>query len=516
VSAAAQAGTGPGRAQLSVAAWVTGMAGTAVVSLAGFFATPWLVRWLGDTRWGAWEVVGEWLGYLGLTQMALGPGALTIFLLRARTQGDPAALTAMAKRGLRLYAYAALAVAPVAVALAWFAPHGLRAAPALAPGLRWAVALVAVGSLALTPAVVFRGVLEATQRAYRVRLALMAQSLLITGLSLWWVARGLGLVGLAAATLAGLAVSAVLWRVWARRFLPDWGATPAARLAAGELWRANWPLLAAMAGNQINQLTDNTIVGLTLGAGAVAGFALTQTLPLLAGAKLADIGAVSWAALGELRARGEAAFGERMVELAASVLGLAIAGMATVAAFTPAFVRLWVGAGHYDGAGLVMATAASMAAYGFLCFFSWLFDTQGDTRLRVRVSSIGAGLNLALSLWWVRLWGVAGVAAATLTAYLCTDAWYLPRLAARRYGISGRALARGLGRAAAPAAVWAAAMAGLALRLPPAAHWAALLGEMAAAGAGCLGYCWALVLRPADRAAWRARWQDWRRAEGRA
>ena len=515
MSAAAPAGAG--RAQLSVAAWLTGMAGTALVSLAGFFATPYLVRWLGGARWGAWEVVGEWLGYLGLTQMALGPGALTIFLLRARTQGEARALTAMAKRGLRLYAYAALALAPAALALAWFAPRGLHAAPGLAPELRLAVAIAALGSLALTPPLVFRGVLEAAQRAYRVRLALAAQSLLITGLSLWWVARGLGLAGMAAATIAGMTVSAALWRAWARRYLPEWRTTPAARLGGGELWRANWPLLAAMAGNQINLLTDNTIVGLTLGAGAVAGFALTQTLPLLAGSKLADIGAVSWAALGELRAQGARAFGERMIELAAAVLGLSVAGMATVAAFTPAFVRLWVGASYYDGAGLVAATAAGMAAYGFLCFFSWLFDTQGDTRQRLRVSSLGAALNLGLSLWWVRVWGVAGVAAATLAAYLCTDAWYLPRLAARRYGVPGGALARGLARAAAPAALWAAAMMALAAKLPPAAHWPALLAEMAAAGAGCLLYCWALVLRGADRAAWRGRWRAWRAtARGRA
>jgi O-antigen/teichoic acid export membrane protein len=508
--------TGAGRTQLSVGAWLTGMAGTALVSLAGFFATPYLVRWLGDVRWGSWEIVGEWLGYLGLSQMALGPGALTIFLLRAHTRGEARELTAMAKRGLRLYAGAALALAPAAVALAWFAPRGLHASPALAPQLRLAVGIAALGSLALTPPLVFRGVLDTAQRAYRVRLALLAQALLITGLSLWWVAAGWGLVGMAAATIAGMAVSAALWWWWARRYLPEWRATPAARLRAGELWRANWPLMAALAGNQINQLTDNTLVGLTLGAGAVAGFALTQTLPLLAGSKLADIGGVSWAALGELRARGGPEFGERMIELAAAVLGLGIAGMATVAAFTPAFVRLWVGAGHYDGAGLVAATAAGMVTFGFAAFFTWLIDTQGDTRLRLRVSSLGAALNLGLSLWWVREWGVAGVAAATLTAYLCTDAWFLPYLATQRYGISGRRLARGLARAAAPAALWAAAMAAVALRLPQAAHWAGLLGEMTAAGAGCLLFCWIAVLGPGDRAAWRERWMGWRRAGGPA
>ena len=140
------------RAHRSVATWLTGVAATALVSLAGFFATPFLVRWLGDTPWGAWTVIGEWLGYLGLSQLALGPGALTIFLLRAHTSEEgERALTAMARRGLRLYLWAALALLPLAAGLAWWAPHLLQVGVGLGGALRWAVAIAAVGSLALTP-----------------------------------------------------------------------------------------------------------------------------------------------------------------------------------------------------------------------------------------------------------------------------------------------------------------------------------------------------------------------------
>lgn len=497
----------PGRARRSVATWLTGVLSAAVVAFVGFLATPLLVRWLGDSAWGAWAVVAEWLGYLGLSQLAMGPGALTIFLLRAHTAPDAAhpSLTAVARRGLRLYLLAALALAPAALLLAWWAPRGLHA-PQLMAQLRAAVAIAAFGSLALTPPLLFRGVLETVQRGYLVRAAVLAQSLCITGLSLWWVWMRWGLVGMAAANVAGMALGAALWWRWARRWLPAWRATPPAPLPWKKIWSANWPLALALLGNQINLLTDNTVVGFSLGAGAVAGFALTQSLPLLAGAQLTDIGAVSWAGLGEMRARGDAAFAHRVIELASTVLGVGLALMALVAAFNPPFVALWVGPAHYDGALLTWATAAGMAVFSFLCFFSWLLDTQGDTRRRLAISSLGSVLNLALSLLLVRRWGVAGVALGTLLAYLATDAWNLPRLAVRLYGVPAAALARALLSALLRGGVWAALLALVAFRLAPASSWPIWILEASLAGLATLAWCWAVVLRPADRAAWRARW----------
>src|SRR6185312_1984288 len=141
------AGDGSGRVRRSVGTWITGLGATAAVALAGFIATPLLVRWLGDSAWGAWTVVGEWLGYLGISQLAFGPGAASIFLLRAHSAGTPGALTAMARRWFRLYCWAAVGLLPAALALAWWAPHVLHPGPALARSLQWAVGIAAVGSV---------------------------------------------------------------------------------------------------------------------------------------------------------------------------------------------------------------------------------------------------------------------------------------------------------------------------------------------------------------------------------
>lgn len=503
---------GRGRAARSVLTWTTGLGATGLVAFAGFLATPYLVRWLGDAQWGAWTVIGEWLGYLGLSQLALGPGAMTVFLLRAHTRGEHLSLTATAKRGLRLYLIAALLLAPLGLALAWWAPPTLHAGPSLLPRLRWAVGIAAFGGLALTPPLLFRSVLETVQRGYLVRAALLIQALTITALSLWWTWRGWGIAGMAAASVVGMTLGASLWIVWARPWLPRWRSTPPAAIPSREIWHINGPLLVALAGNQINVLTDNTVVGLRLGAAAVTGFALTQSLLLLAGTQLTEIGAVSWAAMGDLRARNDGRMAQRIVELCATVLGVGMVLMATLAAFNRPFVTLWVGARHYDGGALSLATAASLVVFSFICFFSWLLDTQGDTRRRMWVSSIGSGINLGLSWWLARRWGPAGVAFGTLAAYLATDAWFLPYLAVRLYGVPARELVRALCNAGLRGGAWAGGVYLAFGWVRFLTTWPRLIAALAAIGAAAAAYCWYVVLRHEDRAAWKGRWSGLRPA----
>lgn len=493
------------RSERAAATWLAGTGAVAVIGLVSFFATPYLVRWLGDAQWGAWEVIGEWLGYLGILHLALGPGALNIFFLRAHTSGEPDALAAMAKRGLRMYFWV-YALIPVALLLAWFAPRMLHAPAALDADVRWAVGIAAVGSLLLAPLGIARGVLETVQRGYLVRAALLLQSLLIFALALWWTWLRWGLVGMAAASMVGTGAGMAIWGWLARPFLRGWKATAPAAVSTREIWHFNWPLIVAMLGNQINALTDNTVVAAMLGSAAVASFALTQSLLLLAGARFHDVGNSSWAALGELRARNPEAFSQRVTELSATVLGASLVLMSTLAAFNQPFVTLWVGAHHFAGVVLSWATAAGMAVFALICFFSWLISTQGDTQRKLWVSTLGAALNLGLSLVLIRWWGVAGVAVGTLVAYLATDAWFLPFLCVRQYQIPGRELVRALFAALGRGLIWAAGMGLLTVWLAPAAAWPLLLAEMIPAGGLALLYCWWVILRPADRSAWRGRW----------
>jgi hypothetical protein len=53
-------------------------------------------------------------------------------------------------------------------------------------------------------------------------------------------------------------------------------------------------------------------------------------------------------------------------------------------------------------------------------------------------------LNLALSLWWVRYWGLAGVIGGTIAARLLTNGWYMPVAALGAIGMSGSEFTRAI------------------------------------------------------------------------
>jgi O-antigen/teichoic acid export membrane protein len=130
---------------------------------------------------------------------------------------------------------------------------------------------------------------------------------------------------------------------------------------------------------------------------------------------------------------------------------------------------------------------------------------KGDTRLRLRVSTIGSVLNLAFSVLAVRAIGVPGVALGTLAAYLCTDAWYCPTLVCRRYGVRPRAIIVAITRAIAFGVPWVAGVWTLASVHVPPFRWFGLLAEEGALGLAGLAYCWLAVFTTEDRRLWRAR-----------
>ena len=233
---------------------------------------------------------------------------------------------------------------------------------------------------------------------------------------------------------------------------------------------------------------------------------LTQRIVALAGGQVNGLAYVSWPALVELHAKGEkGAFERRLSELTTLLITLGITLTGTVAAYNRHFMRLWVGPAYDGGPLLAWFTALGSIIFGFVCLFAWIIDMQGDTRLRLPVSTIGSVLNLIFSVLAVRAIGVPGVALGTLTAYLCTDAWYCPALVCRRYGVRPRAIVVAITRALAFGVPWVIGVWLVAsLHVPP-FRWLGLIAEEGAfAGAG-LTYCWFAVFTPEDRKLWRAR-----------
>lgn len=486
---------------------------TLVTVFVGFAATPFLLEFLGEERFGAYRAFEGWAGYVMLLSFGLAGGlGILVFGNRPPTvMGPPLGIL---REGFRLQVrQSILVLLPSALLLGWAMPSLVPVSAPLRDELRIG-AMVALGLGALlAPIGLFRTVLEYAQLGYRVSVALTVQSLVITAIGVWLAWSRFGLAGMFIAGIAGTVVFHAMLLWFARGAVRPLRQIPGTPLDRRTLWSLRWPLAVTGIGNQINVLSDNIIIALLFGPAIVTPFLITQRFVNFGAGFVSTISSASWAGLGEMRARGDAAaFESRILELVRLMVGAGTALIGTIAAYNQAFVRVWVGDQYYGGNTLTLLIALQGLIFGYYLLFAWVIDTQGDARHRVVVSTIGSALKLVLSFVFGRAFGLVGISMATCLGYLATDAWYGPRLFCRRYGVSGQRVVRAVVEGLARALPWS-------VFIWFVARYTTITGRTefaiqgGIAGLAALAYCWLFVLLPVDRALWRARLRRGRGAE---
>jgi len=246
---------------------------------------------------------------------------------------------------------------------------------------------------------------------------------------------------------------------------------------------------------------DNLVIGYWLGSEAVTQYAVPFRLIMMAVAAFSVALGALVPTITTAHARGATTELSRWLLLStragllyatASAVGLWILG--------PKIIRLWAGPGVFPGpltfglqisalVLLIWVSSASALLWATTRHYQW------------SVLSICEGaLNVVLSLWWVRWWGMAGVVAATVAASLVTESWYLPVTALRSLGIPLREAARELAPAV---AICAATLVAVAVSFPLSAHapaWRDVLTKFFAVEVGFAVAFGVIALSHEDRA----------------
>ncbi|MEO6809238.1 MAG: hypothetical protein ABI353_09030 [Isosphaeraceae bacterium] len=498
----------PNRTRL--AAWnvATLLVFTAVTTVTGLAATPWIVHWLNEERYGAAKLIGDYGGYLALLELGLG-GALSPLLARAAGQGDERTLQGTIAAGVRLYLGVAVLIVTVGLLLGTVVGRLVPVSSAFVGDLRlaWFIAVSGFALLVLSP---FRALTEARQWGYRVNLLLTAQAVLIAALSLLWAWRGWGITGQVLALLVGnTIVSLVLARDGARHH-PGLLRTTLTVRPAPETWRALWrlspPTLAINLCGRIGLLTDYIVVSQILGVAPITTLFLTQRLAVLAQAQLQGIGGAAWAGLAELHARGElGTFRRRLIELTNMVAILGVAMLGPIVAYNRHFFVLWVPSQSYGGDVVVLVAAANALLLGLSSLWNWCFVGTGQVRLVLPLIAAGSVVNLAASVsltWWLR--SMSGPLLGTTLAALVVNLWAMPLLLRQTFGVSLRALASAVATPLAWGTLYTAGLWWLAHIHRP-RGWLGLAAETGLAVLGFLALAWFILLNSTDRNLWRQR-----------
>jgi O-antigen/teichoic acid export membrane protein len=390
---------------------------TVVVLLVGFIATPFLLKWLGQDRYGLVRVLEAWAAILGMGLWCLGI-ALGAGLVPRFVNHDWPGISRAVSAAAVVAGSIGVVVFVLGVFVVWEFPHLNPASSGLAD--EWSIGLlITLGGVLLGPLAVARTLFEADQRGYRVSLVLTATSLLTTALALMAAWRGWGVPGQAGATVVGGAATGLALAGWARRTYPELRIVRPRRADLAEMvWQTSRLLIAGLCG-ALAARSEVLAANRESGPDGVTRYVLTQRLFAMWQGQLLALGTALWAPLVDLYARGErAAFQERIRIAYSGIIGLGFAGSVAFVGYTQHFLRLWrVGEAQFIGpvAAGVFALIVPLAAIHSLQ--GWIITTTGHFRQNIVVGLVFAVTAVAGTFGLGAVWGLAGVACGMLAGF---------------------------------------------------------------------------------------------------
>ncbi len=359
--------------------------------------TPMLVGGLGASMYGAWRVLWQWTGYVW---GASGRSAQALQYAIANRQWTA---STQQKRELVGAAFVVwllfVPVLLVAGALGvWLAPVLLDVPASQVGELRLAAAVLVLDALAVTVATLPRSTLQGENLGY-VRMSITPVMVAVGGaLLVLAVKLGLGLPGVAAATLTTTLLTGAVFLKVTRRRLPWFGMSRPSRATVRwffrlSLWFLGWKFVL-----ELMIASDVLVLALFVPLAVVGAFALTkfatdslvQTLSLLVQATIPGIG-------GHLGAGRTA----RASALRGEVLSLVwVAGMgagAAVVLWNASFVSLWVGADLFVGRAVTLLLVVLAMQIALIRTDTFLIDVALVPRVKVLAGSIAAVVSIALA-----------------------------------------------------------------------------------------------------------------------
>jgi O-antigen/teichoic acid export membrane protein len=410
--------------------------------LVGLVTMPILVRLLGQSMFGTWQVLGQLLGYLSSTD---GRPTDALRLVVANRSAIDDARTMRRHVGSAVFVW--LLFLPLIVlgggALIWFAPALTKVSAELVPVVRFAAALLVLQFLLATLSAVPEAVLRGANLGYK-RMGLQSGLQILGGvLAVGAVTLGLGLVGLSLAQVALAVVTAVCFWLLAKRYVQWFGVARPHKVEVRGMVRTSAWLAVGDLIAKLLVASDVVILGAVLSPAAATPYVLTGY------ASRTGVGIVALATLGAMPGLGNLigqGHKERATALRAELLWMTwlattVLGVAMLM-WNRSFVRLWVGGEQYAGLVPNVLLVIATVQTAFIRCDSYIIDAGLRPRLRVVVGAIAAFVTIVACVALTSAFGLVGLCAGVVGGRLVQTIAY-PIIAARTLTLDR---ARGPGR----------------------------------------------------------------------
>ena len=421
---------------------VSNWMGYAINAVVIFFLTPFVLRSLGDTRYGVWILANGLTGYFGLLDLGFRAGT-TQYLTRYLAQQDYLALNRTASTSVAALSACGVVVAVASGVVSWLAPLIFTIPEDTISEVRWCIAVIGGAAAIQFVFAPYSAVFTATQRydianAITILLRLATAAGTYVALSL-----GYGLLGLCAVHAAGETLGFFIRARVAYWILPQLHVSLG--LAAWYDFRPilSYGVIASLShgANVVRQSSSALIIGLFLPLAALAPFNLAASVVLHMERLFAPVVMVLFPITTQLDAQGDRDGLRRVYFAVSRMLLCGAVSVAMIGAIWAAdFYRLWVGAQFVDGGEYISVVVllrclllAGTVRIGQTIGHQVLLGCRAMRQLAL-LSLTEVLVSLVLMVPLIMRFGLLGVVVATLISAIVVPGVLFPLIVCRVIG----------------------------------------------------------------------------------
>ena len=402
---------------------------TAVSMVSNLVLVPMYLFYFGKEEYGLWLVVLSIVSYLGFSNLGIAQSVANL-VAGTNAKNDTEGINSIVATGFWLYVAIIILVSIIIISVVLIVPlEDLLNVPETLKNVVIPVFVISSTFFLLKlPMSIFNVTLRSLNLIYKEQLfGLLFTVIQFIGV-VFVLFSGSGIIWLSVVYGATGLLSGIVLFVYLHKLVPGFSVSSkfASKTRVKNLLAPGGYFFVLQLASGLIWATDNIIISSIIGIAEVASYAVAFRVFML------TIGIVSVVTASMLPSI-TAAYAQKNNELVSNLyvhalklcFGLGILITIILASVGPELMITWIGIDNYVGD----TTFYFIIGLIFISIILWPSDailiatTQHKGYALVAV--LEGFINVGLSIWWINIWGVAGVAAATLTARLVTNGWYM-------------------------------------------------------------------------------------------
>lgn len=390
-----------------------------IITIISIVLTPYLIKHLGDENYGLWILVLSAIGWFNFLELGFADAVQRNIVL-ALEKSDHHRINVIFSVAVALFGILGAIAASCVLALAVF-PELLGTGDELQSTAAIALAILALKVFLDFVMNCYHGFYIAYLRM-DIDANLSTLNTVIKSILVYFLIIDLNIYGAVAATIIADITTHSMKAYFARKLHPDFKLS--LKLVTfsevKELFAFSKHLIIAGVASSINRRVDPIIISHLLGLKFVALYNVVNTLVNQVELLVSAVVDVFQPVFTRKVARGDSisSIYQQVSRLNYFVVVLFYTPLAILA---EDFIFLWIGPEY-----AVVANLAYLLGFAYICRtisrpVRTLLLAQANHQLISIVNIIGAVVNIALSLWLGLMWGLEGIAMATLCAFFISD-----------------------------------------------------------------------------------------------